>query len=319
MFVPFAVVVLVLFFIWIISLSTTNKGTLKEAFPFNSQTIVLHLPELTPLEKDRVFELFELLFFEIVPSKFKEIHVYSTFSNLDLDTIKDSQLILNVQISGESSYDNPHKYHLNLIPHKETPNVVPFFWAVEHLYVLNDILHPRLFGRSSPPKKHYFCCFIVSNGSSEPRNRFFAELSKHKFVHSLGSYNRNTLLKAPDRFSQPFFDFLGQFKFCICFENQQADFYMTEKLISAYASATIPVYWGCPQTPDIINLSSLVWVPDSSPQTYDQAIQEILDLDSDPVKYSQKFSQPLFKDNKLPGVFHLDTLKHKVKNKLKFL
>jgi hypothetical protein len=53
-------------------------------------------------------------------------------------------------------------------------------------------------------------------------------------------------------------DALRDYRFTIVVENCRRDFYFTEKLIDAFATGTIPIYWGCPGILDVFGHMSLL-------------------------------------------------------------
>lgn len=100
----------------------------------------------------------------------------------------------------------------------------------KHLYITPEILH----------KKTRFCTFVVSNGGAdEKRIQFFDFLSQYKRVDSGGRYKNNIGTAIKDKHT-----FLESGKFNIAFENSSTNGYTTEKLFDAFASHTIPIYWG---------------------------------------------------------------------------
>lgn len=139
-----------------------------------------------------------------------------------------------------------------------------------------------------------FCNFLVSNGSaSEFRTQFFNLLSQYRPIDSGGRYLNNIGAFVKDKSS-----WQKEYKFSLCFENSSTPGYLTEKLIQAYAAHTIPIYWGDPQAIGSlkdgkggINPNAIVWVDQKSPE---QAVQQIMSLDSNANLYFEMFLQPLF-------------------------
>ncbi len=68
-------------------------------------------------------------------------------------------------------------------------------------------------------------------------------------------------------------EFLSQYKFNLCFENSQGYGYVTEKILDAYFSHTIPIYWGSPSVAKDFNPKSFVNVHDF--KNFDEAIDYI--------------------------------------------
>jgi GR25 family glycosyltransferase involved in LPS biosynthesis len=94
-----------------------------------------------------------------------------------------------------------------------------------------------------------FCAFVVSNPSCEPRNLAFKELSNWRHVDSGGALYNNIgygLAAGPGGGGgeRAKVDFYRDYKYVICYENQKALGYTTEKLLHAKAAGCVPIYWG---------------------------------------------------------------------------
>ena len=50
--------------------------------------------------------------------------------------------------------------------------------------------------------------------------------------------------------------------FHIAVENSKHDNYFTEKIIDAFVTKTIPLYWGCPNIRDFFNLDGIILFED---------------------------------------------------------
>jgi Glycosyltransferase family 10 (fucosyltransferase) C-term len=242
----------------------------------------------------------------------KDIEVYGPFGSAP-DINKDDGK-LYVQMSGESYYHDINKFHINLIPYeKETKTVIPYPYAASliGLYDLNKFLNKRTLNTD----KNGFCLFAVSNGGCEQRNNFFNKLSQYKKVDSCGNVMNNMGQKCPSGWLSPeYYDFINNYKFMICFENKSVPNYLTEKLLNAYYSGTIPIYWGCPNVSDYVNMDSILYLkPEHTDNDVDNLIKEIIYLDNDPEAYKKKFEAVFFKDGKLPDAFNSDVIKSKIK------
>lgn len=98
-------------------------------------------------------------------------------------------------------------------------------------------------------KRTKFCAFIVSNPKNLIRNEAFHALNKYKPVDSGGKlYNTigDTLFAGLGGGGGELkkHEFLKDYKFCLCYENESSDGYVTEKLLHAKAAGCIPIYWG---------------------------------------------------------------------------
>ena len=90
-------------------------------------------------------------------------------------------------------------------------------------------------------EKQRFCNFVYSNKKGKERVEFFEKLQKYKKVDSGGKIKNNLGYIVKDKLS-----FLQQYKFTIAFENSSYPGYTTEKLLQAFVTNTIPIYWGNP-------------------------------------------------------------------------
>ena len=224
--------------------------------------------------------------------------------------------ILSVQWSGEACFKNTEKFNINLISSLPTKNIIPCLLAHCATYVHNksDALTQK---RILKPTRNKFCNFIVSNGCPVERKNVFLELSKHKFVDSCGTFLKNwTGPPAPPFGTSEYHEFLGSWKFMICFENCKQQYYMTEKLTNAYLGGCIPIYWGCPQVKEILNEKAILLLEDNTPEAINALIEKILELENNESLYEQMYNEPLFKNNVVPKEFDIVYLNNEIKNKL---
>ncbi|WQW58621.1 fucosyltransferase [Helicobacter pylori] len=141
--------------------------------------------------------------------------------------------------------------------------------------------HPHLcavVNNESDPLKRGFASFVASNPNAPKRNAFYDALNAIEPVTGGGAV-KNTLgynVKNKN-------EFLSQYKFNLCFENSQGYGYVTEKIIDAYFSHTIPIYWGSPSVAKDFNPKSFVNVHDF--KDFDEAIDYIKYLHTHPNVY----------------------------------
>ncbi|EJB29906.1 alpha1,3-fucosyltransferase [Helicobacter pylori NQ4228] len=141
--------------------------------------------------------------------------------------------------------------------------------------------HPNLcavVNDESDPLKRGFASFVASNPNAPIRNAFYDALNSIEPVTGGGSV-KNTLGYNVKNKSE----FLSQYKFNLCFENTQGYGYVTEKIIDAYFSHTIPIYWGSPSVAKDFNPKSFVNVHDF--KDFDEAIDYIKYLHTHPNAY----------------------------------
>ncbi|UOR33972.1 glycosyltransferase family 10 domain-containing protein [Helicobacter pylori] len=142
-------------------------------------------------------------------------------------------------------------------------------------------IHPHLCAlihNESDPLKRGFASFIASNANAPIRNAFYDALNAIEPVASGGSVKNTLGYKVKNKN-----EFLSQYKFNLCFENSQGYGYVTEKILDAYFSHTIPIYWGSPSVAKDFNPKSFVNVHDF--KNFDEAIDYIKYLHAHPNAY----------------------------------
>lgn len=145
-------------------------------------------------------------------------------------------------------------------------------------------------------KREKFCAFIVSNPKNPIRNEAFHTLNKYKAVDSAGRLFNTVgdklfaglgggggeLIKH---------EFLKGYRFCLAYENEIGDGYVTEKLLHAKAAGCIPIYWGSPSAVTDFNPKGFINASDCSIEEMFALVKEI---EEDPVKWKEMASIPLF-------------------------
>jgi hypothetical protein len=257
--------------------------------------------------------------FDNFQNQYDKIKIYSVFGSPNI--IKDENE-LNIQYSGESYYNEPSSFDINFIPTDEKNNNNITF-PLSCLYILNSdtidvekLLNKRIYNNYN--YKTNFCLFAVSNSSCQQRNNMFTELSKYKRVDSCGKFMNNMDKSCPGNFGSPeYFDFISNYKFMICFENTSQPNYFTEKLINAYYGGAIPIYWGCSNLSDYVNMDSLLYLPkDYSENQRVELIEKIKYLDNNDDAYRKMYEQCFFKNGELPDEFNIEKIKQKISNVL---
>ena len=247
-------------------------------------------------------------------TKYETINVYSVFS--DDPHLKKEPNILNVQFSGESYYNDTGKFDINLIPAEKTSdNNIVFLYAFFHILYTNLDIDKLLVKRKLTTMPTNFCLFSVSNGGCKERNDMFKELSKYKKVDSCGKFMNNGHHCPEDHGTTKYFDFISNYKFMICFENKTQPNYFTEKLINAYYNNTIPIYWGCSNIEDYVDMNSILYLPPKyTDADMTKLIEKISYLDNNDQAYREMFESTFFKNGKLPDEFNVNKIKEKIKN-----
>ncbi len=150
-------------------------------------------------------------------------------------------------------------------------------------------------------QKKKFACMVVSNAKAKERIAFFHELSKYKQVDSGGRHLNNVGGPVANKM-----DFIKDYKFVISFENSTYPGYTTEKLIEPMLVNSIPIYWGNTEVGRDFNSKSFIHVNEYG--SYKEAIEQIIELDSNEEKCSQMAAEPWFKQNEVPAAFTQESL-----------
>lgn len=136
-----------------------------------------------------------------------------------------------------------------------------------------------------------FCSFVYSNNYASPeRNIFFDLISQYKPVASGGRFRNNVGGPVADKV-----EFQKQYRFCIAFENASQPGYTTEKLVQAFASGAIPIYWGDPEVGKTFNENAFVNCHNYS--SFEEVVEVVKNLDSHPDKMAAMLRVPAL----LPG------------------
>ena len=139
-------------------------------------------------------------------------------------------------------------------------------------------------------KKKKFCAWVVSNGSAEVRNLFYDKLSEYKTVDSGGAYKNNVGGPVEDKMQ-----FLGNYKFSICFENSKTPGYISEKLSDAFEAGTIPIYYGDDTVLELLNNKSYIHVFDED--DFYEKIELIKKIDQNDTLYEQVIREKIVIDD----------------------
>lgn len=140
--------------------------------------------------------------------------------------------------------------------------------------------------------KRKFCAFVSRHGvygeGSKLREIMMEKVYAYKKVDCAGTFRNNMFgYIVPE---DGFLDWIGKYKFMICFENSRGPGYITEKILQVYLAGTIPIYWGHRDTTmRMFNPKAMIYV-----DSYDDALKEIIRLDNDPIAYRQMLNENLF-------------------------
>ena len=142
-------------------------------------------------------------------------------------------------------------------------------------------------------KQTEFCAFVCRNHKGKERNAFVKALSKVRRVNCGGPFMNNIgyVLPRPYEVKQ---EFQRKHCFSVAYENEAAPGYQTEKIIDAFVSGSIPLYWGNPEVAREFNPAAFVHARDF--RSRKEMIAYLLELADDPVRRAEMINSPILQD-----------------------
>lgn len=247
---------------------------------------------------------------ETIPKEEKhDIHIFGPFGSKwkrvdgpkvhytgeNTEPIMNASVILNI---GFKNIDNPLYFRLPL-------------WMLEINWFNTDTMNLNEFQNPLPipleacttveqTERTKFCAFIVSNPKNTIRNEAFHELTKYKPVDSAGKLYNNigdTIFAGLGGGGGELkkHEFLKDYKFCLCYENESSDGYVTEKLLHAKAAGCIPIYWGAPDVSNDFDQRGFINLTGCP----EDLVKRVKEIDESDELYEQMTSVPAIKDAQL--------------------
>lgn len=151
-------------------------------------------------------------------------------------------------------------------------------------------------------------CDELSNLKVPKRNRFAAHVSRHDdplkirsgIVNALSKIDRvdcagrfmNNTNELQRDYDDNKIEFLKNYKFNICPENTNGQYYVTEKLVDAIRAGCIPIYWGANNNPEpeIFNSDAIIFWNDQ-----EATLEKIKELYHSEKKFKEFADQPRLK------------------------
>jgi hypothetical protein len=172
--------------------------------------------------------------------------------------------------------------------------LVSTFYNLEEVTLAGKeyLTHSKKLTEEDLAKKTEFCSFVYSNYRAEKERRLmFETLSRYKKVNAAGAYlNNMNNKKIINKLA-----FEMQHKFSVAFENSSRSGYTTEKITSALAAKTIPIYWGNPNIGKEFNTKRFINCHEYS--TFEDVLERVKELDSNDKLYLEMVNQPIAAEN----------------------
>ena len=147
------------------------------------------------------------------------------------------------------------------------------------------------------------CCSVASNPMGR-RLDFYPKISEAINVVHGGDFLRNTT-DQDEMWEKPGnsdylekIKFISQFKSHLCFENDDRDGYVCEKILHAFYAGCLPIYWGPKNVGEDFNKRAFIDIRDYPDDN--AAIAHIKEVLNDGSKLQEYLNEPIFPDGKIP-------------------
>lgn len=154
--------------------------------------------------------------------------------------------------------------------------------------------------------KSKFMAFCVSNPRAQERIYFFnrfCELLPDKCIEALGKVYGN--YKSKQRCINGFhtnyqtIEEYSNYKFILAAENKIKEGYVTEKIINAFASGSVPIYWGCSKTvKSIFNKNAFIDINDFN--SIDECINYVNNISDE--QYNMILKEPVLNNSSILNI-----------------
>lgn len=179
---------------------------------------------------------------------------YLFYSNFGYKNIKYN--CIKIFYTGENVFPNFNSCDYAIGPHDinigDRYYMLPIYFIKKDHYI--ELPKREILTIDELKKKKKFCNFVYNNKKGDKfRKKFFNELCKYKTVDSAGEFLNNTGFVTKNKLEMQ-----QEYKFTIAFENESYPEYCTEKIIDAFSTRTIPIYWGDTEIDKYINPKSFI-------------------------------------------------------------
>lgn len=234
-------------------------------------------------------------------------------------------LVESINRTGEPNYDECD-FSISSCVFENDKNIRIPLWAMyvnwfgdrRESYVENRnqaflIAPDKLMSTQSYTEKKKFCC-ILTNNDMGIRKRDYpafinAGIENGLLVESRGRY-LNNMPHIPENEKNKL-DYIDGFKFNLCYDNGDANGWVTEKLIHPIYQGLIPIYWGCPNVATEFNENRFIHARNY--ENFEHLFEHILKINYNKKLFKQIQAEPCFPDNKIPDCVNPEYIIDKLK------
>jgi hypothetical protein len=209
----------------------------------------------------------------------------------------------------ESGYQTEKLYMITTLNNNIDNLYIPFFLYANNLYKERIILNND---------RKYLLAYCNSNPIKEREEIFnlFVEKTSDKLCHSygncFGNYSSTRKQKAPgNAWNNELINIYKDYKFVIAMENSCVDGYVTEKIINAYYSGAIPIYWGSSNINDFFNKDAFINV--NNFKSFEECVNYVINMSE--TKRKEMLNQSFYNNTDLVNLLN-DSYNSKKKNKV---
>ena len=150
--------------------------------------------------------------------------------------------------------------------------------------------------------RKYLLAYCNSNHVRERENIFdmFIEKTSINLCHALGNccgkYPNSRILKASGGWDDKILiDIYKDYKFVIAMENLCKDGYVTEKILNAFYSGAIPIYWGSNNITKFFNKKAFINVSDFN--TFEECVNYVVNMTDEQIR--EMSNEPIYMNDDL--------------------
>jgi len=199
----------------------------------------------------------------------------------------------------KNNFENNNIYILTTIQNMNNYLYIPYVMYSPYLYKERKYTNIN---------RKYILAYCFSNKIQKRENIFNIFVKKTKksmcsaFGNCYGDYPECHKKIGGSWTSSELIDVYKDYKFVIAMENSYYDGYVTEKILNAFYSGAIPIYWGSSNINDFFNKKAFINVSDFN--TLEECVDYAINLSDKEIK---KMSQePIYNNNDLINLFNDD-------------
>lgn len=209
-----------------------------------------------------------------------------------------------IYFSGESFEPPLSSYHqdyisiLTTLCEEENSLYVPYFLFSPNIYL------DRKYTNNHRP---YLLAYCNSNNIKERQELFniFVEKTSISTCHSFscyGNYPETRQKRIEGGWGgDEIIDTYKNYKFVIAMENIQKDGYITEKIINAFYSGAIPIYWGATNVNEFFNKKAFINV--SNFNTFEECVEYVINMSDEEI--TEMMNEPIYiQDNDIVNLLN---------------